>query len=822
MFRLFREVLDGNNRALEIITEMGDVLGGEYLFDAEYVRAARAALAASVDRSLRAFEELTHGRYRSLRRVASAIDERIGRVVDDTAPPSRALVVLDDEVTPDRAQLVGDKSANLALLRSAAKIDVPAGFAVTTAAFDAFLRHNRIGERILAARRDHGEPSPSPDELATLLLAGELPADLARALDEAVGTLRARVGRDVGVAVRSSATGEDGEHSFAGVFETILNVPLRGDAVQAAYRRVIASVFSRRASAYRERFGYAPGATKMAVACMAMVDAVASGVLYTSSPGGAADAMVIDAAWGLGTSVVEGRTDADHLVVKKDGTGAVVEERIGEKATMVVPRPGGGTAEIGTPRERRLQRCVDRDQLARLVDAGLLIERQFRSPQDVEWAIDGSGRIFVLQCRPLAMHQRAADAPVEPTAARPISFKRAGTVVQEGTAVGRVHVLKSPNELDSVPRGAVLVTHRDSSDLVPVMPFLAAIVTDVGAATSHMASLSREFRIPSIVNTGDATRLLRAGQEVTVVAGGDGAAVYPGAVARAAGADPDRSARMEALQEFRRRRYVLRLIAPLNLVDPLRDDFSPEACRTVHDVLRFVHEKSVTRLIEAAGIEAGSRSAARLELSVPAGFAIIDIGGGLEKPARATRIALEHVTSAPFRALAGGLIHPGVWHSEAVPLTTGDLLSSMFRTPDVVAESARFGETNVAVVSREYANVNMRFGYHYAIVDCYCSDVPRNNHVVLRFAGGATDITKRSLRLRLIEDVLEQHGFNVRIKGDLLVGRLANLPADEMLGILDQLGRLLAYTRQLDAVLADEGAVRRLASRFIGGTYGIE
>jgi pyruvate, water dikinase len=823
MFRQFRDVLDSNNRALEIITEMGEVLGGDYLFDIEYVKRARVDLSASVKRSLEAFGELTQGRYHRLGDVALSIDGMIERVVDETPPPSTELVLFHEDITPDRARAVGGKNASLALLRNAAKIVVPEGFAITTRAFDTFIQHNRIDEKIRAYAGRLSESTPMQEELKELVLRGEVPSKLAREIRHALGNLRARCGPRCSVSVRSSAEDEDGEHSFAGQFETVLNVPLREEAVEEAYRKVVASLFSANAAAYQERLGHDPRTTKMAVACMAMVDAAVSGVLYTSNPIGAPDSMVIGASWGLGTAVVEGRTDADHLVVKKDGTGTLVEERIGQKATMVVLREGGGTEERETPKDRTFRRSLERDQIDRLIEAGSVIERYFRSPQDVEWAIDASGRIFILQSRPLRIRGTTGSGrpPGAPIAAQPIVFKHRGLVVQEGAATGNVHILKSMREIDRVPRGAVLVTRHDSSNVVRIMPRIAAIVTDIGAASSHMASLSREFMLPTIVNTGDATKILAEGQEVTVIAGQDGGGVYPGRIAQTLPPGPDRSIRMEDLHEFRRRRYVLRLIAPLNLVDPLRDDFTPGACRTLHDVLRFIHEKSVARLIDSAGLGATCRGAVRLDLSIPAGISVIDIGGGL-KTEGANRPTLEQITSVPFKALAQGMTHPGAWRSSAVPLTTGDLISGMFHAPDIFLEGARSTEANVAVISREYANVNVKFGYHYAVLDCYCCHTPRNNHITFRFVGGATSITKRSRRLRLIAIIIEELGFSVRIKGDLIVGRLANVQEADMIEILDQLGRLMAYTRQLDARLRDDGEVERFAKSFMSGSYELE
>lgn len=815
-FRQFRDVLDANTTALETITEMGEVLGGDYLFDVEYVRRARGSLAASVERSLRVFGELTRGRYPRLPEVAASIDAMIGRVVDETPPPAAELVLFLEDVTPDRAAAVGGKAAPLALLRDVAKLDVPDGFVLTTRAFDAFVRHNELGSRLPP------RGAAPPEELYARALGGEIPPELGSAIEEAIAKLGARC-PGASVSVRSSAEHEDGEHSFAGQFETLLNVPLRRAAIEDAYRRVIASLFSPRAVAYQRRLGYGIGATRMAVACMTMVDATVSGVLYTSDPLGGPDRMVIGASWGLGTSVVDGRADADHLVVRKDGTGAVVSEQIGEKAAMTVLRAGGGTDEAATPEDARRRRSLDPDQLARLVDAGLVIERHSRSPQDVEWAFDASGRLLILQARPLRMQgTAAAERPPSrpPPAAQRVAFRNPGTAVHEGAAAGAVHVLRSLRELDAVPRGAVLVLRHDASDVVRVMPLVAAIVTDTGAATSHMASLAREFRIPTLVNTGDATKVLEDGQEVTVMAGRDGAAVYRGRIASTFAASLDRSARLEDLHEFRRRRYVLRLIAPLNLVDPLRDDFSPDACRTVHDVLRFMHEKAVTQLIEDAGLGAGTRGAVRLDLPIPAGISVIDVGGGLAGPARSSA-TLEQITSLPFRALAEGMTRPGVWRSEAVPLTAGDFMSSMLSAPEIGFPGPRLSDRNVAVISLEYANVHVKFGYHYAILDCHCSATPRHNHVTFRFAGGATDMTKRSRRLEFIATVLAAHGFNVVTRGDLILGRLSNVRREDLLQILDQLGRLLAYTRQLDAVLHDDRDVERLARSFMGGVYDL-
>jgi pyruvate,water dikinase len=170
------------------------------------------------------------------------------------------------------------------------------------------------------------------------------------------------------------------------------------------------------------------------------------------------------------------------------------------------------------------------------------------------------------------------------------------------------------DELDHFPRGAVLVAHNDSSNFVRVMPFASAIITDLGTPTSHMASVCREFRVPTVVNAGDASSILQHGQEVTLLAGDEGVIVYEGIVKTLLDCTRSDSAKMEELYEFRKKRYVLRFISPLHLIDPLLENFVPEGCKTMHDILRFIHEKSVAELIE--GARDGGMAAREAELDL--------------------------------------------------------------------------------------------------------------------------------------------------------------------------------------------------------------
>jgi pyruvate,water dikinase len=827
VFRNFKEVLESNNRALEIIADMGEKLGGDYLFDINYIKSAYSELAGTVSNSLQNFDALTMNKYLKLHDVFNRVDSQIKRLIYDVTPSPGLTVLSFKDITWNMFRDVGGKNAALAEMTNYLKLNVPDGFVITTGGFDQFVEHNALQERIRSVQENSYPEERLLEELRNLIMTGTIPPDLDNAIGSAVEKIRDTFGRDCFLAVRSSAEEEDGEHSFAGQFETVLNVPLDEKLLKDAYKRVLASLFSPNSVAYQTALGYRVGDIKMAVGCLLMVDAVKSGVIYTIAPNGDREIMVINSTWGLGVPVVEGQTDADMFMVKKDIEPELLGTRSGAKEYMVVKREGGGVEKAKTPEGMAGEPSMNAEEVSELARQAVYIEKHFRRPLDIEWAIDKSGRLFILQARPLRGVDSARRDTVRQertSGSRLVLMKDKGIVVQKGTGGGRVFLLRHPGEIDRFPKGSVLVSKYDSSNFVRIMPYVSAIITDVGAPTSHMASLCREFRVPTVVNTGDATSIFEHGQEITVTVDEEGATVYDGVVKELLRDNGRNSLKMEELYEYRKRRYVLRYISMLNLVDPLQDNFSPEGCRTLHDIIRFMHEKAVTELVVNAGRGneiVKKHAAVKLDLPVPAGIVAIDIGGGLDVGEEAGKAVFEQILSVPLRAVVRGMMHPGVWHADAVSLKMGDFLSSMMRMPDLTADRSEYVGYNVAVVSGEYLNLSIRFGYHFTVLDCYCSENARNNHVYFRFIGGATDMVKRSRRVELISSVLKEFGFTVTTKGDLLIGRLANVNRDGMEGVLDQLGRLLAFTRQLDAVLNDDASVERFVKNFIEGRYAI-
>ncbi|MBS1111963.1 MAG: pyruvate phosphate dikinase PEP/pyruvate-binding protein [Nitrospirae bacterium] len=796
-FNRFREVLDSNNRALELITDMGEKLGGDYLFDINYIKGSYSDLYSAISQSVQSFDALTGGRYAELRDVFSRIDNRIKSMIFDITSATGEITAFYEDITWDMSGEIGGKNANLSELKNYLKLNVPEAFAVTTHAFDELVKHNGLREKIeaLSGKEVNGQ---ALKEMHDMILNTEIPASVYNAIESAIGKIKTRCGQDCFIAVRSSATEEDGEFSFAGQFETILNVPLESVKVIEAYKKVVASLFSAKTAAYLRQLGY--------------------------------DIRnIINANWGLGITVVEGEADADLYLVKKGVIPVIIEEKTGAKELMTVNIKEGGTSKVKTPEAMRANHCLTREQALELAIQATRIERHFRKPQDIEWALDKNGKIFILQSRTLKISGNGQEVsethrgvPRYATANK-ILMENKGTVVQRGVGAGKIFIPAYPDDLNHFPKGSVLVSKHDSSDFVRIMPFASAIITDVGTPTSHMASLCREFRVPTIVGTGDATLFLKQGQEITVYADDEAnALIYSGIVRELleyAGVD---FGKMEDVYEYRRRRYILRYISPLNLIDPLLDNFTVGGCKTMHDILRFMHEKSVAELVDRArygNAMLKKNAAVKLDLSIPSGIIAIDIGGGLDIPEGSEKAAFDQVTSIPLKAILKGMMHPGVWHSEAVALRVNDFLSSMMRMPDITADSSDYVGYNVAVASREYVNLSLKFGYHYNMIDSYCSDNTRNNHIYFRFVGGATDIVKRSRRIHLLSVILKEYGFNLTTKGDLIIARLSNISRDEIVELLDQSGRLIAFTRQLDALLHDDAAVERYANNFLKGRY---
>lgn len=437
-------------------------------------------------------------------------------------------------------ETVGGKNASLGEMIQALEpkgILVPPGFATTADAFRAYLTANdldaRIGSALEALAAGKATLQKTGQTIRDLILSGEWPKDTANAILAEYRALSTAAGEtDVPVAVRSSATAEDlPDASFAGQQETFLNV-IGEAAVLDACRKCYASLFTDRAISYRQIQGFSHTQVALSVGVQQMVraDTGGSGVMFSiDTESGFPDAVLINAAWGLGENVVQGAVDPDEYEVFKpfldDETKIpILEKALGAKEIKMIHDRDGTPRNVPTSKAERAQFVLSDAEILSLARQAKIIEDHYGCPMDMEWARDGkTGTLYIVQARPETVQSRADVGALKSYAVNnPGKTLVNGLSVGNAAVAGRVSIIETAADIDRFVDGSVLVTSTTDPDWVPIMKRAAAIVTDHGGRTSHAAIVSRELGLPAVVGCGNATHLLHDGQDVTVsCAGGE-------------------------------------------------------------------------------------------------------------------------------------------------------------------------------------------------------------------------------------------------------------------------------------------------------------
>ena len=455
-----------------------------------------------------------------------------------------------DQLGMDDVNIVGGKNASLGeMISNLANmgVSVPGGFATTTHAYRDFLEHEGLHARInaLLDSLDVGDIAALTEAgklIRSWLMDAPLPEPLLVAVKEAYATLVAGSGDTASFAVRSSATAEDlPDASFAGQQETFLNV--RGfDNVVAAIKEVFASLYNDRAISYRVHQNFEHDKVYLSAGIQKMVrsDIGASGVMFTlDTESGFRDAAFITGAYGLGETVVQGAVNPDEFYVYKPNLivsrPAILSRRLGSKAIEMVYANTDAHDKSILTREvdeaRRQQFCLTDAQVEELAKMALIIEKHYGRPMDIEWALDGGdGKLYIVQARPETVESRASSNTIER-----YQLKQSGDLVAEGRAIGQkigkgqARIIMGIDQMDEVQEGDVLVTDMTDPDWEPIMKRASAIVTNRGGRTCHAAIIAREMGIPAVVGCGNATRVIKAGDEITVsCAEGDTGVIYSG------------------------------------------------------------------------------------------------------------------------------------------------------------------------------------------------------------------------------------------------------------------------------------------------------
>lgn len=826
----FKDLIACNDEVLEAIADMERGLEGRTTFGMAFVRARCVTAASQTYRMIQCLNTLSSGRHSELYQRFTEI-QRAAEAVLERGPVSRGgpLSLPLSAVDVSSVDAVGGKSANLGEMMNRAGLPVPQGFALTTEACLEFLEASQLREEIrihlqsIDAEDAHSLADASRS-IREAILSAPIPRRVEAAMAEGYAALASGMGRRPRVALRSSAVGEDGALSFAGQYVSVLN--LDSDQLQLAYREVVAGLYTPQAICYRALTGVPEEETPMGVTCLAMVDAAASGVACSADPARPRTGeMIINGAWGLGSGTVEGSVSSDLWVVSKGEPPAVVRKQAGSKETRVDPLPSGGVGSFAVPDTLRSQLCLSPPKVAELARLVLKVEQHYGSPQEVEWALDGEGMLFLLQTRPLHASPLQNDPGDVPPAIEGHALLLRGAAASAGCASGPAFLSHDPDEIHSFPEGAVLVARRSHPQYVRVMEKAAAIVTDIGASAGHMASLAREFGIPAVLDTRRATELLAPGTVVTV--DGDRGAVYEGRI-EALVARPRRSpARgMVGTRVYRVLEEAAAHVVPLNLTDPRSPEFQARSCRTFHDIGRFVHEKAFEEMFRISdGISHSDLRPLPLAARLPFTVHIIDLGGGLSSKPRARQVPPESVRSLPMRALLEGMTDPGLrWWTPRALSASGfaSVTTEALFTPFAEYGERKLGDRSYAIVADAYCNFSSRIGYHFAALDAFCADSPGGNYISFRFKGGAADEGRRIARCVLIERILKRLDFQVERRSDLLNARLRKFDRETTLDRLRMVGRVIIATRQLDMRLHARASVDWYVDAFFGGNYLFE
>lgn len=798
----FQKLLHDNNTVLELMADMEEKSSGDFLFDMNYIEKAVSDSTEKVSSLINNLNILSHNRYRALNSSYEQIKGNIDRVVRQRLEiPPAPLVIPLSSVTSDMPLIAGGKMANIGEMRNRLQLPVPEGFVISSSAFRKFIQHRNLSDRLIEELKGLDLKNTAALEAASIefqkmILDSPLPSDLEEAIRMAAEDLL--TGGDCTVSVRSSALAEDGHFSFAGQYATYLNV--RSEDISDRYRAVLASLFTARALYYAASKGFGGEDMAMAVGVMRMIRARAGGVMYSQDPNGQQpEVMIINGSWGLAKQVVDGTGKSDRFLVSRE-SGEVIEQTISEKQTMVASTPGQGVDTVSVSDDIRAQPCLNAEQIRTLAAYALSLEQHFGKPQDIEWTVDNKGNVILLQTRPLRIFSHETRKP-PPRRVKgfPLLLEK-GIIASRGIGCGRVHLVKNDSDLADFPDGGVLVSRTTSTKFVTVMERAAAIVTDVGGTTGHMASLAREYHLPAILDTDIGTRILKQGQEVTVDA--INCNVYGGRVEELLEYDRGRKDSLRETNLFHLLDQAMQFIVPLRLIDPESEQFRPEACTTLHDITRFSHEKAMAEMFGMSDTDEMEGAATiSLAAGVPMDAHMIDVGGGMRPGVE--KALPEDILSVPYVSFLNGL-RAMKWPEPRAADAKG-FLGMMAHAASITEEQLQqTAIRSFAIVSEHYMNFSIRLGYHFSMVEAFSGETLNDNYIRFFFKGGGAATDRRLRRVRLIKELLEMMDFRVKITEDVVNASLLKFKRTEIEKRLEAMGRMTVFTKQLDMAMYND------------------
>ncbi len=778
-YAAFREVLRLDSRALDLLADLESHIFGQNPADHYRISHLCRQIIDTVGSMADQLQTMNPPAYRRLLEKHDELNSAIKALLTSTPPQCTAPYTLKLEKAADYPELSGGKAANLSGAGRAG-VNIPRGFVITANAFHRFMYDNNLEKELVARLQlvqadDNATIIRITGELQELILDAEVPADIASQIERQVESLQPVQL----LAVRSSALAEDGQVSFAGQYASELDVDPA--EIVAAYKRVLAGKYCPRAVSYRIRHGLSDADTAMAVLVVPMIQPRCSGVVYTLDPAtsAASDSLGVYAVAGLAEGLVDGsRTPEKYHLPRED-----------DSISLLKPVASGHS-------------LLNITELQQLKNWGLLLEAHFNCPQDVEWALSGDG-LTVLQSRRL--HQKKDPPPAAVQAVDLTNLLYSDLhCASAGIACGPVFHAPTGGTYATIPAGSVVFTTTLRPALSQFLDRVVGVIAASGSRASHFASVARERNIPVLVGS---EINLAAGQVITVDAASG--RIFSGCVNTVL-----QSGKLNPNKNFPVEKYA-QLAAHtthLSLTNPDDNNFTPIQCLSMHDIVRFCHEKSVQEMFHLVGRKGrGLGKARKLVTDLPLVIYVLDLDK--TAPGRTSAsITIEELSSLPMRACWQGMSDQRIhWDTSQhhVDWEGFDQISGgIFSLNSQLLAS-------YAIVSREYLHLNIRFGYHFSIVDAICGEQAGTNYLNFRFKGGGAALQQKLFRLEFIDQVLAAFGFETSRRSDMLDATFARAPLAATEQALTRLGMLLAATRLMDVRLTSSGQVQDEVEKFI-------
>lgn len=806
----FKQLLNANNKSLETMAEISEALNGSRVYGMVFVRSRCTAVATSVWQIIKNLTELAPGKYELLFQQFKEIQIKINPFLQSVGYPADGPLVLPlEKVNKTMQNQVGGKLAYLSEIGNNLPISVPGGFVMTAAAYKKFLDHNDLQPEI--DRLLQTVKSDKIDELIGLsnnirqmIISATVPKDLIGSIFEHYQKLLCCSDKKQTVAMRSSALGEDMIGvSFAGQYKSILNVG--HENIISTYKEIVASKYTLTAMTYRLNRGIRDSDVAMCVGCVKMIDAISGGVCYSTNPiDNDNEFVIINAAWGLPKSVVDGSTMADMFTLSRSEPHHIIEKIIAHKTRKYICYPEDGVCRLEDVDQNASLPSISEEHALKIAEIALKLEDYFGSPQDMEWAIDDDGTIFVLQSRPLFKQEDKnsvvpAEA-VEPAGVSPLI--QGGYTASKGVAAGQVYIVQREADTLLFPQNGVLITKQALPEWAPLLERASAVVTEMGSITGHLANIAREFDVPAILGVKDVTKTLESGQIVTIDA--VHRKIYQGTIDIVMNREQKKKNLMHGSPVYEALSGASKLIVPLNLTDPYAPAFKPQHCQTFHDITRFCHEKAVHEMFHfGKDHHFPERSSKQLFYKVPMNWWVLNLDDGFKHEIIGKYVRIEELNSEPMLAIWDGII---AFPWAGPPLDGKGFMSVMFQAttnPDLaVGTKSKYTEQNYFMISKNYCSLSSRLGFHFSSIETLVSNRDAENYSNFHFKGGAADEGRKCARIRFIKELLEDYDFRVVTKDDHLQARFEQGNKELMLTKLRILGYITIHTRQLDMIMS--------------------